>query len=239
MPSLYQSLLLVHGAAGVVSLIAFWAAAVAQKGSPRHRSVGKAYLLGMIGVVASALPMAAIIASTGRFGAATFLGYLVVITATSVWLGWRAIRRKQDQSSFRDGAYLSVALLNLAASLASFAMGVVMSQPLLMGFSIVGLVGGIQMMIRRARPQDTSRWWLREHYAAMLGGGVAIHVAFLAIGAPRLLRMIGVEASGNAVLIFWFLPVVVGLIVGVLLDRKYMPKRDTGTMAAPARSMLH
>ncbi|MCA1713620.1 MAG: hypothetical protein LC715_00305 [Gammaproteobacteria bacterium] len=30
-------------------------------------------------------------------------------------------------------------------------------------------------------------WWLVEHYSAMLGNGIATHVAFVSIGLPRLL----------------------------------------------------
>jgi hypothetical protein len=232
---MYQSLLALHGIAGLAALIAFWIAAFARKGSPLHRRVGKAYLLAMIGIVVTAGPMAAIIGASGRIGTAVFLVYLIVITATSMWLGWRAIRRKGDAARFRGTAYLVVALLNILAAIATFAIGLRLSIVLLMAFSAVGLITGAQMLIRRARPQSSPRWWLREHYSAMLGCGVATHVAFLAIGFDRLIRAIGIDPPGWYHLIAWFLPLIVSVAIGWRLDRKYMPKRDAGG-ALPARA---
>ena len=120
---------------GLVALITFWMAAFARKGAPWHLRVGKAYMIAMLGIVATAAPMVVIIGMQGKPGIATFLAYLVVITSTGMWMGWRAVKRKRDQPSFRGGAYLWVALLNLAASAVVFAVGMKMSQTLLMGFS--------------------------------------------------------------------------------------------------------
>lgn len=219
---LYKTLLTLHGLCGLVALATFWIAAFAKKGSPLHVRSGKVYLASMLGIMVTALPMAAIIGSTGRVGVATFLTYLVVITSTSMWLGRRAVRRKRDQPGFRDRAYLAAAVLNLIAAAVVFAVGVQLSMALLMGFSMIGLVTGTQMLIRRARHLDSPRWWLREHFGAMLGCGVATHVAFLAIGLDRTIRAIGIDPPGWYHLIAWFMPLMISLFVGVWLNRKYM-----------------
>ena len=228
METAYQSLLLAHGLCGLVALIAFWIAAFAKKGSPLHLKVGKTYMLAMIGIVVTALPMAAIIAGRGKPGIATFLLYLVVITATGMWLGWRAVKRKRDQPVFRDRAYVVVAVLNLVASAIVFAVGLAMSQALLMGFSAVGTITGVQMLMRRARPMDTPRWWLQEHFSAMIGCGVATHIAFLAIGLDRIVRAVGIDPPSWYHLIAWFLPLAVSFVVAARLQRKYMSKPDGG-----------
>ena len=228
METAYQSLLLAHGLCGLVALIAFWIAAFAKKGSPLHLKVGKTYMLAMIGIVVTALPMAAIIAGRGKPGIATFLLYLVVITATGMWLGWRAVKRKRDQPAFRDRAYVVVAVLNLVASAIVFAVGLAMSQALLMGFSAVGTITGVQMLMRRARPMDTPRWWLQEHFSAMIGCGVATHIAFLAIGLDRIVRAVGIDPPSWYHLIAWFLPLAVSFVVAARLQRKYMSKPDGG-----------
>ena len=93
MDTAYRFLLAVHGVAGAIALLTFWIAAFAKKGSPLHRGVGKTYLISMCGIVVTAAPMAIIIGLGGKPGIATFLAYLVIITSTSMWLGWRAIRR--------------------------------------------------------------------------------------------------------------------------------------------------
>lgn len=234
MDTAYQSLLLVHGLCGLAALITYWIAAFAKKGSPLHLRTGKTYMIAMLGIVVTAMPMAAIIATRGKPGIATFLAYLVVITATGMWTGWRAVKRKRDQAAFRDNAYLAVALLNLVASAVVFAVGMTMSQALLMGFSVVGTITGVQMLMRRARPMDTARWWLKEHYSAMIGCGVATHIAFLAIGLDRLIRAVGIDPPGWYHLIAWFLPLSLSFVAVAWLNRKYMPKPSVGAGAAVA-----
>lgn len=232
MDTAYQSLLLVHGLCGLVALITFWIAAFAKKGASLHLRAGKIYMIGMLGIVITAVPMAVIIANRGKPGIATFLAYLVVITLTAMWMGWRAVKRKRDQNAFRDRAYLAVALINLAASAVVFYIGMQMSQALLMGFSAVGTITGVQMLMRRARPMATVRWWLKEHYSAMIGCGVATHIAFLAIGLDRLIRAVGIDPPGWYHLIAWFLPLSLSFVIGAWLNRKYMPKTSAGAAVA-------
>lgn len=232
MDNVYKSLVFVHAVCGLAALITFWMAAFAKKGSPLHVRVGKTYLLSMLGIVITALPMAAIIAGRGNHGTAVFLAYLVVITASSMWVGRQAIRSKRDQTAFRSRGYALVAVLNLVASAATFIIGLQMSEVLLMGFSIVGFHNGTGMMIRRFRPLAMTRWWMKEHIAAMLGCGVATHIAFLAIGMDRVIEMLGIKPPGWYGLIAWFGPLVVALVCGVWLMRKYVPKANAGAAVA-------
>lgn len=224
MDTSYHILLSVHGAAGFVALVTYWIAALMRKGSPAHRAVGKAYLAAMGLVVLTAIPMAVIIATRGKPGIATFLGYLVVITVSGMWTGWRAIRLKGRQEAFRDRSYAAVAWANLLASAVVFAVGWQMSQTLLMGFSLVGTFAGVQMLIRRARPMSTARWWMKEHYSAMVGCGVATHIAFLAIGMERIVLALGIQPPAGYRLLAWFLPLALSFVAVAWLNRKYMPK---------------
>ncbi len=235
MDTLYKILLAAHGLCGLVALVTFWMAAFAKKGAPWHLRVGKAYMIAMLGIIATAVPMVVIIGLQGKPGIATFLAYLVVITASGIWMGWRAVKRKRDQAAFRGGTYLWVAVLNLVASAVVFAVGLKMSQVLLMGFSAVGMITGVQMLVRRARPMTAMRWWMKEHYAAMVGCGVATHIAFLAIGFDRIIRMVGIDPPGWYHLIAWFLPLSLSFVVMAWLNRKYMPKAVTAT-PMPARA---
>lgn len=228
METAYQPLLFVHALCGLVALVTFWIAAFAKKGSPLHLRVGKIYMFAMIGIVLTAMPMAAIIAGRGKFGIATFFAYLVVITSTGLWMAWRAVKRKRDQAAFRDNAYLAVALINLVASAIVFVVGLKMSEVLLMGFSAIGTISGVQMLIRRARPLASARWWLKEHFTAIIGCGVATHVAFLAIGLDRMIRAAGIDPPSWFHLIAWFLPLTLSFVAGFWLNRKYMPKTAVG-----------
>ncbi len=238
MESLYPILVSVHGLAGVVALITFWMAGFARKGSPLHRGSGKIFMLAMLGICVTALPMAATFFARGLGGIATFLTYLVVITATSMWLGWRAIRRKRDQAAFRDRAYAVVGALNLITALIVLAVGIRMGNPLLMGFSAVGALLGGGMLRRLWKPIDAGNWWLQEHYGAMLGCGTATHVAFFAIGLKGLLQVFGLQLTGSLQLLPWAVPVAVSVVAGILLDRRYARKPASKPSAAVTHAVL-
>ncbi len=224
----YRLLVSLHGLIGLVALVTFWLAAFAKKGSPLHLRTGKVYMAVMLGIIATAMPMAIVIGLRGHAQNALFLAYLVVITATGVWLGWRAVKRKRDQTGFRSAAYVVVAILNLLAAAVVLATGLKANSTLLAGFSVVGFVGGLQMLARRIRPLAETRWWLREHFSAMIGCGVATHIAFLGIGMGRVIAMLGLHAPSWYGLIAWFLPLVLSAGVGIHLNRKYFPKRTAG-----------
>lgn len=227
---MYRIVVLVHIACGIVALATYWMAALSKKGSPLHKGAGKAYLLGMVGIVLTSVVLAASAFANGKPVAGTFLAYLVVITASAMWLGWTAIRRKRDQSRFRDRGYLALALLNVISGGMVFAFGLHVGDALLMGFCWIGIIIGTQMLWRAWRPLDEAKWWLREHIGAMLGCGVATHVAFLSIGLNRLTDLLGIEA--NLGLLPWFGPVAVSAVAGAWLGRKYLAKPKAVAAAA-------
>ncbi len=218
----YQLLVSAHIAAGSVALLTFWTAAIARKGSPIHKSAGKAYLIAMLGILASALPMALMFISRGRVGIGVFFAYLVVITGTSVWLAWRSIRMKRDVSGYHDRRYRVAGWSNLTSGLVVFAIGLERGDVLLSTFCWVGVFIGIGM-IRQARSVPTApNWWLREHYGAMLGNGVATHVAFLGVGLNGFLASFGIAWLQ---LLPWFGPLTVALVAGAYLNRRYAARK--------------
>lgn len=234
MDTFYRLLVSAHGLVGLVALVTFWIAAAAKKGAPLHVRTGKVYMVAMIGIIATAVPMAAIIGARGHLQSALFLGYLSIITATGVWQGWRAIRRKRDQAAYRSGAYAAIAVLNLLAAVTVFVVGQRAGNVLLMAFSAIGAINGVQMLVRRARPLAETRWWLREHFGAMIGCGVATHVAFLSIGLSRLIEAVGLQPPSWFGMVAWFLPLALATVAGIHLNRKYMPKPRPGAALATA-----
>ncbi len=220
----YPLIVAAHATVGVLALLTFWSAALLRKGSPLHRRVGQGYLLAMLGIIVTALPMTAYKLAQGQSVTAAFLAYLVVITATGVWGAWRAIRDKHDVVRYTGPVYAGLAWLCLLSGVGVLALGIKAGAPLLMGFSVVGLFTGQDMLRKcrnRARLAAQPRWWLVEHYSAMLGNGIATHIAFLAIGLPRLLPAIDGVALHY---LGWFGPLVVAVIAKVLIDRRWKPK---------------
>jgi len=217
----YRWLVFAHIAAGSVALLSFWMAAFVRKGSSLHKRVGKAYLIAMLGILASAVPMSMLFIARGRISIGVFFAYLVVITGTTVWLSWRAIKLKRDKAAYHNRSYRVVAWANLLAGLAVFAFGAQRGSMLLSTFCWVGVVLGIGM-IRQARTLPTApNWWLKEHYGAMLGNGVATHVAFLGVGLNGFLASFGLPWLQ---LLPWFAPLIVATVSAVYLNRRYAPR---------------
>lgn len=234
----YQYYVMLHVAAGTLALIGFWTAAALRKGSPRHRLVGRAYLLAMLAVIVSGVPLTIQRAIDGQPVTASFLAYLLLITATGVWSAWRAIRDKADPIAYTGVVYRGLGLANMLAGAGVLALGVNVGSPLLMGFSAVGLFAGQDMLRKRRQIAGKPLWWREEHYTAMLGNGVATHIAFLSLGLPRLLPRIDGAALHYAA---WFAPLLVAVVAKILLDRRYRVNRavqvqQPAQAQAPTRS---
>jgi hypothetical protein len=213
-----------HGLIGVVALVSFWTAGLAAKGRPVHRAAGKIYLLAMVAMIVSALPLSWRVATHTHWAAGVFLFYLEVIVSTSVWASWRALRDKRDWAAYTGRVYHTLSWLNVASGLAVLLVGLFVTtqmRAIFVGFSMVGLLGGAAMLrFARKRP-DNPKWWLEEHFGAMIGNGVATHIAFLSIGLPKALPMLAGPVLQN---IAWLGPLTVAVIARVLLNRKYRPK---------------
>ena len=104
-------------------------------------------------------------------------------------------------------------------------LGLERGSPLLAGFSLVGIMVGADMLRRRRIIPTQPRWWLEEHYGAMVGNAAATHIAFLAIGLPRLLPVL---QGPTWFYLAWFGPVLMSIVAKVWLDRRHR-------IAAPAR----
>jgi hypothetical protein len=223
--SAYSILALLHAGLGTLALLAFWTAGLSRKGGPLHRAAGKLYLLAMSALLAVAVPMSGVVLVQRSQVGGAFLLYLLVITVTAVWLSWRAIRDKRDWARYTGPVYRGLMWLNLVSALAIAAIGLLLAknmQLIIVAFAGIGLFSFVSMRrFARARPDDP-RWWLREHLNAMLGNGVATHIAFLSIGLPKVLPMLAGPTLQN---LAWLGPLVVAFVAGSYLTRKFLPKR--------------
>ncbi len=223
--SWYSNTALLHAAVGTTALVTFWIAGMSKKGSLVHKTAGKIYLLAMVGILMSAFPMATYIAIYKSQVIGGFLLYLLIITMTSVWNGWRSIRDKRDWKRYAGPIYKILMLLNLISGLAIAAIGIFLAEQMQMvitSFSLIGILGAYGMYkFQREAPTDP-RWWMREHLTAMVGNGVATHIAFLQIGLPKMLPMIAGPVMVN---VAWMAPLAIAVVAGTYLTRKYAPKR--------------
>lgn len=211
-----------HALFGAVALLTFWIAGLSKKGSPLHKAVGKIYLLAMIGIIVTALPLALSQALKGQWVGAAFLGYLAILVSYACRNAWLAIRRKRDFDRYTGIGYrVSVGLLGMSGVAVSI-LGMVYGAWLLI---IFGLLGPLAVMSARSLIRNgpqSAKWWLKEHYGAMIANGVATHIAFLQIGLLRLIPELGGPLVQN---LAWFGPLALSFIAGWWLDRRYMRPR--------------
>ena len=223
----YVFLKFAHAGIGALALLTFWTSGLTRKGSRVHTVSGKIYLLAMAGILLSAAGMLGGFAERHHPVAAGFLGYLLVITGTSVWCSWRAIRDKRDWTAYTGPVYKALMVLNGLSGLAIAYIGLFVTtqmQLVITAFSIIGIANAISMWrFAKASPADP-RWWLKQHFGAMIGNGVATHIAFLSIGLPKLLPMLSGPVLQN---LAWLGPLTLSLIAGIYLNRKYMPGRKS------------
>jgi hypothetical protein len=220
MHSAYLFTKYLHAGLGVAALLSFWIAALAKKGGRAHKLAGKVYVLVMVGLLLPAIPLSwrTLQHYSGVFG--IFLFYLLLITGNALYRAWTAVRRKRDFAAYADANFRRLGWANVAAGAAVLGIGIATAQPVLLGFSTVGILGGRGMLTLAAQGPGEMKWWLREHMNAMLGCGVATHIAFLLIGLPRVLPA---AWNGPALQTFgWLAPLAVAAIAGRVLAKKYL-----------------
>ena len=216
--TLYDGARYLHILAGTIALGMFWTAAFLRKGRNPHRFVGRAYLIGMIVIMMTAIPLAVGAFQRGFPARGTFFLYLIVITSAPSWLAWRAIRDKQNWHAFTGTVYRAFAWGSLISGAVVLAVGLKYSATLLIGFSFVGLVVGFTMLRFARKPPVNRSWWLQRHYVSIIGCGIATHVAFLGIG---LQRMLPAQWNGMALQLAFFVPVIFAVAARWWLDRRY------------------
>ncbi|MBD8528110.1 hypothetical protein [Pseudomarimonas arenosa] len=228
----YRIALIAHILSGVIALAAFWSAGLARKGSPFHKKIGKVYLLSMLGIILTGVPLVFGLLARGQSVGAIFLTYLLVLVSSACWQSWRAVRDKKNANAYFGFTYWSLVGISALSGAGVIAFGAMVGSSLLQvfgGIGVFGLVGGI-FSWRRA-PRDP-KWWLKEHYGAMIGNGVATHIAFFGIGLRNMLP--GVDPA--LVQSFaWFSPLVGALIAAIWLNRRY--GRSPAKARTPAKPM--
>lgn len=228
----YRWFVLAHVGAGTLALATFWIAAFLRKGSPRHRRTGQVYLLAMLGVIASGVPLSLAMIERGRPATAMFLGFLLLLTATGCINAWRAIRLRGDRRRHFGAMFWILVLLNAIAGIGIIVLGVHAGSVLFQVFGGVGVFFFVNSVQRWRKAPDDPLWWLREHYGAMIGNGVATHIAFFSIGLRNALPGLDPAMVQHFA---WFAPLAAAVIAATWLDRRYR-RRGPGPRPAPTAS---
>jgi len=217
--TLYALGRMLHVIVGVVTLITFWTAALAPKGSPRHRAAGRIYLLSLVGILATASLMLVDRLRAGQLDLAAFLFFIAIFLGTSAWLAWASIRSRRDVRLLTGTVYRLLASLNIAAGVLMIGLFVVTRFPLMLVLSLVGIGQGAAMWrLALGGPRD-ERWWLEQHMNAAVVNFGSTHDTFLAVAVGSVVPVL--RAPGpRAVVALVVLLVAMALRIG--LGRLYL-----------------
>lgn len=224
---------IVHVAAGTLALATFWTAGLVKKGTPFHRRVGQVYLLSMLAIVITGIPLVLQQIARGQPIGALFLTFLLVLVGNASWTAWRAIRDRRDRAAFYGPMYWFVAALTAVCGLAIIALGTQVGAVLLQVFGSVGVFAGVGAWFSWRRSASDPKWWLKEHYSAMIGNGVATHIAFFGIGLNKLLPGLDPALLQNFA---WFTPLAGAFVAGWWLKRKYGRPASALPQTSPSSS---
>lgn len=239
-----DALVVIHVAAGFAGLAAFWIPVFARKGGRAHVQAGRvftysAYVVTLSAVVVSAGRIAsyqaqgmAVADRPEPYAFALFLGYLGVVTFSTVRHAIRVVETRKSPGKLRTPFHEALAWASMAGSAAvvGFALGAWSEvSPILLGLSPIGLFTGLGALRLMRNPGARHMGWFYSHLGSMLGGGIAFHTAFIVFGAQRLWTW---ELAGALAVVPWILPTVVGIPAIVLWTRHY--RRKFGTARATA-----
>ena len=221
---IYTAFVWTHIAAGAVALVLFWCAAFSRKGSPFHKSCGRIYLIAMVGVIITAVPLSVVLFARGQPVVGTFMAYLVVLVSLTCRNSWQAVQLKRDFEAYVGTGLKVLATAAAIAGLIVIAGGLYAGIAVLVGFGVIGPILAWQAWKLIRNGPDAPNWWLKEHFGNMIGNGVATHIAFLQVGMVRLLPELDLGIVQN---LGWFGPLVVAAIAGAWLGRRYrLPPRQ-------------
>jgi hypothetical protein len=173
---------LAHLLVGSLTVAAWWGALLQVKGSPRHKRLGRIFLVGLGFVLASVGGI--FFLSSRAFAPPEIVEftYLVLCVVTVAGTAFAAIRLRRDVERFRGWTFR---LLGGAAFLMGglvLAVGLATGNPIPFLFSVIGLLyGGAMLRFAFYRGALHPKWWLGWHLNGMCFLFNAVHGTLLAV----------------------------------------------------------
>jgi hypothetical protein len=188
--------LLSHLAAGGLTFLFFWGAALTVKGSPIHRKWGRLFFVSLLPVGLSVGAILILRSDTFDPTRMVQFVYLLLCLLTVGTVGWTAIRWKNQLDRFRGWHFRVLGPAMFVSGAAVLVAGAASGQPLAMILSSIGLVYGAAM-IRFAWINTPlhPKWWLGWHLNSVLLLSSAVHGTLLAVIYRTLVDANGFDAA--------------------------------------------
>jgi hypothetical protein len=186
----YQFILRLHTMVGVLALVSFWGAAFTIKGSKIHRLAGKIYLVSILLILISVIPLIVATLEHKGLGAALGLGFLFVMTFTAAWVAHRSIVCKRNLLAYKDNIFKALAAILTVYGILILSISVRGGSFLYGFFACTGLtLAGSMWHILRGRNAKPN-WYLVQHLNGVALLFAATHASFLRFGLTKLIPII-------------------------------------------------
>jgi uncharacterized membrane protein len=232
MSTLISAIIWVHIVAGFAALGLMFVPLLSAKGSRVHRRFGRAYVVCMLAVAATAVIAAGLrvfaaldagkpIASA-RFS--VFLSFIALLAFTSAMHGVRVLKQKQRTGPQHSLTDLAAPGALLIASVAMMAWGFSLGDGLLTYFPLVGVLVAASPLRSQLSAPRSRAFWVQEHITGMVGSAIATVTAAVVVNSAAIGRVIG----GVPSLVLWLTPTVIGTVVIVVMRRRYGGEKQGG-----------
>ncbi|QDH35905.1 hypothetical protein [Porphyrobacter sp. YT40] len=239
--ALFEALVALHVATGVVGLTAFWGPIATKKGAARHRKWGHAACYGFLGAGALAIAMALLslygpehrhpeitdrALYAGLFG--WMMLYLGTLTIGFVDYGLAVVKHSRNRRMLRSLRYQAVIAAVVITGAWCGIYGWQVGHPLMVLVAVIGIVSMlIQQLYIWRRTDPPRQTYIGEHFRALIGMGISAYTAFLSVG---LIRLVPEHVFNPAI---WAGPSVVG--VSLILYFTLKGKRAAAPRASGVR----
>ncbi|MBU6367848.1 MAG: hypothetical protein KJT01_16655 [Gemmatimonadetes bacterium] len=237
----FKGFLAVHVATGAVGLVLFWVPVIGKKGASAHRRFGFLFarLMAVTATMAIGMATCTLLDPVGTHPHLTswaprriqgifgwMMLYLAVLTLHLVWHGLVTVRHKRDHLANRHPGNLALNALVIGMAVLCAWQGWRITEPLMMGISVVGVASGLTNFWFIARPAPARLAYQLEHVKAIVGSGISVYTAFMAFGFVRLMPDHALNPT------MWAIPLVIGL--AIIIYHQGRIRWQQRKLAAPA-----
>ena len=195
----YSSILHLHTMVGVLTLIMFWTAAFSRKGGKTHRFAGKVYLLCILLILASVIPITIFTFQHRGYAAAFGLVFLFVMTFTAAWVARQSIACKNDLRAYRNYMLKGLASLLTALGIFLLFLSIRGGSFLYSFFACTGITLAASMWHLIIARDVKPNWYLVQHLNGVALLFAATHASFLRFGLTKLIPIIPDTPEFNTV----------------------------------------
>ena len=181
-----------HVLAGMLALALYWRTLLAAKGSRPHRRWGRVYLVMLLPLLASVVPVSLHLGK-GNPARMAQIVYLSLVLGTAGWTAWRAVRDRGTPERFRGPVFRALAVAMAACGSGLMVIGILKGDVLAVGFAVIGIVYGGAMLGELGRPPAPD-WWLNWHLNGVSLLFAATHASFIGLLARNLAPGLAGEA---------------------------------------------